>query len=90
MLQKFSSEKKAWTGALFKMSWILTPSAHSCTASMYSSAPSSLKEHALAANRELGEFFARNGGRMGHILIIDFFESSSIVDVVMRMNGIIN
>lgn len=87
-LKKF--DKNNWPGKLFKMSWIITPDTSSCAAPIFSNAPKTLKEHAIKVNNKLWKFYIKHSRRMGNILIIDFFQSSPIVDVVMHMNGIAN
>jgi hypothetical protein len=78
--------------ALYKISWTLTPAADAIIKAPLPFTPNSLKELADTANRDLLSFYksSKSEGlvRWGNIVIIDHFETSPLLDVVLDMNGV--
>ena len=81
----------AWHGKLFKISWTLTPNATTLENSLNSAYPGNLLALADTANKALPAFWAeirRNNWRMGHILLIDHYETSAVLVTAMQSSGI--
>jgi len=70
------------------MSWTLTPHKGCVIDSIIPGFPHSLRDNAVKANGDLEDWYDDHQKRMGNILIIDCFETSPIIDVVKKMNGI--
>lgn len=82
----------SYSKVLFKISWTLTPNADTVLASILPKTPNTLIELADSANTELTAFWTSQkavNNRMGNILIIDHFQTSSIMATVLEMNGLI-
>ncbi len=89
-LQEFSTGAYAEKTALYKISWTLTPQAANILGSIIPGNPNSLRTLAAKATPALPAFLggaASGGQRPGHILIIDFHETSQIVELLTAMNG---
>lgn len=80
-----------WPQQVFKVSWTLTPGGTSISESVLPWKPHSLIQLADYGNKALPSFYnsiSKNHWRMGNILIIDHYESSMILQIVLDMNGI--
>ena len=80
-----------WPGQLFKLSWTLTPAVDVILESVLIGHPHSLLELADVANPHLPAFWEsvkEKGWRLGNIIIIDHYEASEILEVVLDANGI--
>ena len=80
-----------WPEQLFKISWTLTPNATTLENSLNSAYPGNLLALADTANKALPAFWAeirRNNWRMGHILLIDHYETSAVLVTAMQSSGI--
>jgi hypothetical protein len=88
-VQKFMASP--WPEQLFKISWTLTPDGTVITESILPWKPGSLIKLADYGNKALPSFYnsiKKLNWRMGNILIIDHYESSAILTVVLEMNGL--
>lgn len=82
-----------WPKQVFKISWTLTPDGTCISESILPWKPHSLIQMADHGNKALPSFYnsiSKNNWRMGNILIIDHYESSAILQVVLDMNGIVS
>jgi hypothetical protein len=82
----------SYSNILFKISWTLTTDADTVLSSILPGTPNNLIELADTANTELTAFWTAQkavNNRMGNILIIDHFQTSSIMATVLEMNGVI-
>jgi hypothetical protein len=87
--QQEKFERNDFDGLLFKISWTLTPNTECVAESFEPSAKAhSLRALAVAANKDLQNWYNQNTKRMGNIVIIDYFQTSPILDVIKEMNGI--
>ena len=80
-----------WPGQLFKVSWTLTANNTTVEEAILPSKPHTLIQLADVANSALPSFWIkinRNNWKMGNILIVDHYESSSILKVIWESNGI--
>lgn len=80
-----------WPGQLFKLSWTLTPAADVIMEGVLIDHPHSLMELADVANPHLPAFWLgvkQKGWGLGNIIIIDHYEESKILEVVLDANGI--
>ena len=78
-------------GALFKLSWTLTPQGTTIVESVLPDTPSSLEDLAARAHPALGPFadrVAAAGCRLGNILLVDMLQASSAVAVAARLNAL--
>lgn len=77
---------------LYKISWTLTPAADCILKAPLPETPNSLKELADTANKALLSYYktlaADHLVPWGNIVIIDHFETSPLLDVILDMNGI--
>lgn len=83
--------QNTWPNQVFKVSWTLTPGGTCISESILPWKPHSLIELADHGNKALPSFYnsiRKNNWRMGNILIIDHYETSAILQVVLDMNGI--
>jgi len=84
-------ETGKWGKGLFKISWTLTPNEETILETLLFWKPHSLIELADTANPALPQFVKSitcKNWRTGNILIIDHYDKSSILEVVLEMNGI--
>lgn len=80
-----------WPGQLFKLSWTLTPATDVILEGALIGHPHNLLELADTANPHLPAFWQsmkEKGWKLGNILIIDHYEASEILEVVLDANGI--
>ena len=80
-----------WPNQLFKLSWTLTPAADVILESVLIDHPHSLLDLADVANPHLPAFWQQvktNGWKLGNIIIIDHYQASQILQVVLEANGI--
>ncbi len=81
--------KKGSSRHLYKMSWTLTPDETCILEGALPFYPHNLKDLGKLANSHMLEFWEKQGEHpMGNILLVDFFETSSVVEVTKRINGI--
>jgi len=83
---------KLWPGVLYKMSWVLEPTADTILHTLLPWESHTVEDLSDHCNKHLPKFWEKYEKtpywRMGNILVIDFNEKSDIFDVVMKMNGI--
>lgn len=75
---------------IFKMSWTLTPGSDNIVKGIFKK-PKNLIELAKIANKSLGEFYhnkVKGKGRMGNILVFDYFNSDQIMEIIWEMNDL--
>lgn len=81
----------SYSSVLYKISWTLTPNANTILSSIFPGKPKSLISLADTANAQLTAFWnaqKATNSVMGNILIIDHFQTSSIMQSILEMNGL--